>query len=146
MAGTARLRAALLVVPALLCALAVMRTTDAAFSATTVSSGNSFSATSLTAPTSAGATYQCVLTVRSIVVSWTASSSSATTAYRISRSVNGGAYSSVGSVAADTTTWTDSSVAGSTTYTYQVRAERTGTSWVSSETTSNSVTTPLLCV
>lgn len=146
MAGIARLRTALFVIPALLSALAVMRTSDAAFNATATSIGNTFSATSLAAPTGATATYQCVLTSRSIAVAWTASSSAATTTYRVSRSVNGGAYSSVGTVPFGTNNWTDTSVSGSTTYVYRVRAERSGTSWISAENTSNSVTTPLLCV
>ena len=146
MAGIARLRTALFVIPALLSAFAVMRTSDAAFNATATSIGNTFSATSLAAPSGATATYQCVLTSRSIAVTWTASPSAATTTYRVSRSVNGGGYSSVATVAFGTNTWTDTSVSGSTTYTYRVRAERSGTSWISAESTSNSVTTPLLCI
>jgi hypothetical protein len=146
-AGITRLRAALFVLPALLSAMAVMRTSDAAFTDTATSMGNVFSATSLAAPSGTAASYRCVLTVRSIAVTWTASPSAATTTYRISRSVNGGAYGSVATVASGTSSWTDTSVSGSTTYVYRVRAERSGTSWISAESSPTSaVSTPLLCV
>lgn len=147
MAGIARLRTALFVIPALVSALAVMRVSDAAFSGTAANIGNAFSATSLAPPSDVTATYNCALTVQSITVAWTASPSTATTTYRISRSVNGGAYSSVATVAFGTNSWADTSLAASTTYTYRVRAERSGTSWISADSVpSNTVSTPLLCI
>lgn len=145
MAGARWTRGLLLVVP-LLAALSVVRTTDAAFTGTAVSSGSSFSATTLQPPSNVTATHQCLLGIQSIRLDWTASPSDWTTQYRVSRSVNGGAYGSVATVAYGTNTWTDSPVVAGTTYAYRVRAERTGWSWVSADAGSNSVATPALCL
>lgn len=145
MRRSAWIKACLVLLP-LLTALSVLRTTDAAFTGSTASAGNSFAGDSLQPASAVTATHQCVLGIRSMRVNWTASSSGWATTYRVLRSVNAGAWTSVATVAYGTGTWTDSSVAGSTSYAYRVRVERTGWSWTSSDATSNTVSTPALCL
>lgn len=132
----------------LLCATSlVLGRSEAAFKATTSSSGNQWSAGQLLPPGTPTATYSCNVTVRRIAVNWSASPSTLATDYRVERSVNGAGYTFSANVAYGTNTWTDTSVNGSTSYTYRLRAERAGTTWVSSYTAaSNTVTTPALCL
>ena len=137
---------ALLVVVPLITMFAVVRTTDAAFTGAAASAGNSFAGDQLQPASGVTATHQCVLAIRSMRVTWTASPSSWGTTYRVSRSVNGGAWSSVATVAYGTNTWTDSSISGSTSYAYRVRVERTGWTWTSPDAASNTVNTPALCL
>lgn len=137
---------ACLVLLPLLTALSVLRTTDAAFTGSAASTGNSFAGDSLQPASGVTAAHQCTLGIRSVRVTWTASPSTWATTYRVLRSVNAGAWASVATVAYGTDTWTDSSVFGATSYAYRVRVERTGWSWTSSDATSNTVSTPALCL
>lgn len=145
MRRTGWLRVLLVSVP-LVTMLSVVRTTDAAFTGSASTGANSFQGDSLQPASAVTATHQCTLSIRSMRVNWTASPSAWATTYRVLRSVNGGAYASVATVTYGTNTWTDNSVSGSTSYAYRVRAERTGWSWTSAEATSNTVSTPALCL
>src|SRR5688500_15590159 len=96
--------------------LMVVQTSDAAFQSSASSAANSFQGDTLQPPTGVTAVHQCLLGLRSMKVTWTASPSAWATTYRISRSVNSGAWTSVATVAYGTGTWTDNSVSGSTSY------------------------------
>lgn len=136
----------LLVVMPLLAALAVLQSSEAVFTGSAANGGNSFQGDTLQPPGGVTATHQCLLSIQSVKVDWSASPSTWATHYRVLRSVNGGAYASVTTVSYGTNTWTDSGVSASTTYTYRVRTERTGWTWTSVEVESAAVTTPALCL
>ncbi|HWH32843.1 MAG TPA: hypothetical protein VNU01_09255 [Egibacteraceae bacterium] len=136
----------LLVVLPLLAALAVLDVSDAVFTGGTSNGGSSFEGDTLAPPSGVTVTHQCLLSIQSVKVDWTASPSTWATHYRVLRAVNGGAYASVATVSYGTDTWTDSGVSASTTYTYRVRTERTGWTWTSVEAQSADVTTPALCL
>lgn len=145
MRRTAWLRAFLVGVP-LITMLLVVQTSGAVFQSSASSATNSFQGDALQPPTGVTATHQCLLGLRSMRVTWTASPSAWATTYRVSRSVNSGAWTSVGTVSYGTNTWTDNSISGSTSYAYRVRTERTGWSWTSADAQSASVNTPGLCL
>ena len=73
----------------------------------------------------APATFSNVIASGSVTVNWTASVTPATTAYALTRSVNGGAYAAVTTLAAGTLTYTDTTVALGNTYAYQIVAQVT---------------------
>jgi hypothetical protein len=74
--------------------------------------------TSVAAPTNVRATN---LAADRVTVSWT-DASTAETAYKVERSVNGGAYSTVATLGRNVTTWTNTGLTASTRYAYRVRA------------------------
>lgn len=122
-------------------------TTTSNFRSSTAAATVTVPADQMHPPTGLGATHQCLLGVRRIRVTWTASPTSWATDYRVYRSVNGGAWEARGTVAYGTNSWDDGSVSGSTDYAYQVRTERSGWTWVSPNSdSSNTVTTPSLCL
>lgn len=126
----------------------VWATTAAASFLDSGQASHTLSTDSLAAPTSPATAHgTCIPAVSaSIVVSWTATSSSWADGYEILRSlVAGGPYSAVGTVSGQSTTsYSDGPLLFSTTYGYVVRA--TKGAWRSSETSEVARTTrSVLC-
>lgn len=118
------------------------RSASAAF-ADGASDGHTLSTAQLAPPTNPGtAAGTCILAVSdSIVVTWTASTSTWADGYEILRSTSaGGPYAVVGSAAgAGTQSYTDSPLAFSTTYYYVIRSMKGA--WRSGDTTEASRST-----
>lgn len=137
-------------VAAVACAFVASGAAGSAFGAfaDNSSDGHTLSTAQLAPPTNPGtAAGTCIVAVSdSIVVTWTASTSTWADGYEILRSISaGGPYSVVGSAAgAATTSYTDSPLAFSTTYYYVVRSMKGA--WRSSVTTELSrLTRSTLC-
>jgi hypothetical protein len=117
---------------------------QASFVGSTPGAAGSVSTATIAPPTSVTAARgTCVLlTSATVVVSWTATSSTFADGYEILRSTTSGSgYSSIGTVAGlGTTTFTDGTVAFLTTYYYVVRAKKLA--WRSVNSNQAQVTTP----
>jgi hypothetical protein len=102
--------------------------TFAAFSAATANSGNTFSAATLQAPSTLAVAWN-----PSVSLSWTASSSTWASGYRILRATSpAGPYTQIAQVTPrTTTTYVDAPGAG--TFHYRVRAYYGATTWVSAD-------------
>lgn len=98
---------------------------------------------SLAAATSLTATAGCTVVVPKVTLSWTATTSTQATGYRVYRRTGAGSYSLIATVAGRTSNgYLNTPVSTSTSYTYYVQAYVGA--WTADSATA-SVTTPLLC-
>lgn len=102
------------------------------------------STATLAPPTGLAAANGCLLTVPSVPLSWTATTSSFATGYRVLRRTSTEAtFTQLASVTGrSTTSYTDSTVVGGTTYVYAVQAVYAGWTAPSGEV---SISVPLVC-
>lgn len=124
------------------------RVSTAAWSDSTSNLSNSYTADSLSPPSSLAATGKCSLILVGPIVSltWNVTPSTFATGYQIVRSAtSGGPYTQIGTVSGrGTVAFTDASVSRGTTYYYVVRARYL--SWLSPNSNQASATTPTLCL
>jgi hypothetical protein len=124
------------------------RVSTAAWSGSTSNLSNSYSAASLSPPSSLAATGKCslILVGPIVTLTWNVTPSIFATGYQIVRSAtSGGPYTQVGTVSGrGTVAFTDGSVSSGRTYYYVVRA--TYLSWLSPNSNQASATTPSLCL
>ena len=111
---------------------------DSSSASLPISSGSLTSATALTA------TPGCLLVVPQVTLSWTPTTSSQATGYRVFRRLGAGSYSTVATVAGSSSNgYVDSTVILSAAYTYYVQAYLGA--WTADSSTA-SATTPALCL
>lgn len=139
-----RSRVATVVLVALVLVSHLSHAAFAGFIDRTDSPSMSVSTASLAAPTGLAAATGCVLLAPNVTLTWTATSSTYASGYRVYRRTATGSFAQIGTATgASATSYADSTVVGGQSYVYVIHAYYENWTAGSNET---SVSVPLVCV